>query len=309
MFTSRDKETFKGIAALVITPFDEALRVDFDGLQRNVRHMVDNGLDGSCGFLVANGSMGECNAMTLEERKLVIRTVVEAAGDRIAVVAGCSETSVEGVVSLARYAAEVGAAAAMILPPYYSACNEEQVYAFYAAVSRQIDIPIIIYNNPGVANGVDLSIPLLRRLASLERVVGLKQATTNARRFIQSELLTDQLLVFSGSSALQPFGALVGMAGFFSSLANFHPKMEISLWQAISRGDWARASEVHRQAMRLYSWWWSGGVKQPGGEIAHVKKAMDLIGLRGGYVRPPLLPISEAETEGLVQILQEWRLL
>lgn len=309
MFTDRDKLTFKGIGALVLTPFDQRLMVDFEGLAHNVRHMIDNGLDASCGFLVVNGSMGECYAMTLDERKQVIRAVVEVASGRIPVVAGCSDTSIENVVALSRYANEVGADAAMIVPPYYSGCSEEQIYSFYACVSRETEIPIIIYNNPAVAGGVDLSIPLLHRLAKLDRVIGLKQATTNARRFVQAELLTGELLVFSGSSALQPFGTLAGMAGFISSLASFHPRLEISLWQALSTGDYATARQLHREEMKLYDWWWSGGVRQPSGEIVHVKKAMDLIGLRGGHVRPPLLPISEEETEGLTRILREWRLL
>ncbi|MDI3530606.1 MAG: 4-hydroxy-tetrahydrodipicolinate synthase [Candidatus Atribacteria bacterium] len=310
MFTPQQKGEFKGVGALVLTPFDENLQVDFEGLYHNVRYMIDNGLNASNGFLVAAGSMGECYSMNMDEKKQVIRTVVEAAQDDIPVIAGCNSSSIVEVVELARYAEEVRARAIMVVQPYYLSFGEDQIFSFYKFINDRVEVPIMIYNNPGVANGSDMSVNLLKRLADLDRIFALKQATSNIKRFFDSaEELSDKLLVFVASSSLQPFGALARTAGFFSSIASFNPQLEIQIWEASRRGDYEAAYRYHRKEMMIYSWWWNGGVKQPNGEIVHVKKAMDLVGLRGGKVRPPLLPITEEEIEGLKKILREWGLL
>ena len=272
MFDEHQKELFKGVAALVLTPFKENLELNIEGLRRNVRYMIDNGLNASNGFLVAAGSMGECYSMTIEERKKVIQTVVEAAKGEISVMAGCNSSSVFEVIELANYAEKVGARAIMVIQPYYNFFGEEQIYNFYKFINDNVNLPILLYNNPSVANGSDMSMNLLKLLAKLDKVFALKQATSNVKRFFNSETLTEELLVFSASSSLQPFGALAGMLGFFSSVASFNPRLDIQLWDAIKDRDYLKAYEYHSKEMLLYDWWWNGGSKQPNGEIVHTKR-------------------------------------
>jgi len=308
MYTQEQKEIFKGIGALVLTPFDKDLKVNLDAIPRNVRYMVDNGITAENGFLIANGTMSECNSMNMEERKQVIKKVVEAAGD-VPVLAGCNDTAAVNVIELARYSKEVGAKAALIVQPYYIPYNDEQIYSFYKYVNDNVDIPIMIYNNP-LVGGRDISINLLRRLAKLDKIFALKQATLTTQLFVHSDVLADELLVFSASSSQQPFGTMAKMSGFVSFLSAVNPKMQVGLWKAIKKGDWQEALHWHAEELRLYDWWWSGGVTQPAGGIVHMKKAMDIIGLTGGYVRPPLLPdITNEEVEKLKDILKQWGLL
>lgn len=309
MYNKELKERFKGIGALVLTCFDENLQLNLDGLKKNVRHMINNGINASNGFLIANGSSGECYTMNIQESKQVIKATIEAANNEVPVIAGCNDTNVFNVIELANYSKQVGANATMIVQPYHSAFNDEQMYSFYKFIDDNIDLPIMLYNNPTVASGSDMSISLIKRLAKLEHVFALKETTHNIKRFFHTQVLTKELLVFAGSSSLQPFGALAGMSGFFSLISSFNPQLQVKLWEAIRKEDYKEAQKFHSQELSLYDWWWSGNVKQISGELVHAKKAMDLIGLEGGCSRPPLLPIKEEQLEGLKNILREWKLL
>ena len=309
MYNKELKEKFNGVGALVLACFDENLQLNLNGLKKNVRYMIDNGFNASSGFLITNGSTGECYAMNMEERKKVIKATIEAANSDIPVIAGCNDTDVFNVIELANYSKKVGAEAVMIVQPYYLPFNDEQTYSFYKFINDNIDLPIMLYNNPTVASGSDMSISLIKRLAKLEHVFALKETTTNIKRFFHTEVLTKELLVFAGSSSLQPFGALAGMSGFVSFISSFNPQLQVKLWDAIRKEDYKEAQKVHSQELSLYDWWWSGGIKQTFGQVVHAKKALDLMGLEGGYSRPPLLPIKEEQIEGLKNILREWKIL
>lgn len=309
MYTNEHKQIFKGIGALVLTPFREDMSINFEGIAGNVRHMIAGGITSENGFLIANGTMSECYALTIEERKQVIRTVVEAAGDAVPVMAGLNDTAAHNVIELGNYAKEVGAKAVMITQPFYIPHSDEQMYTYFKYIHDRIDLPIMLYNNPAIG-GRDMSINLLRRLAKLEKVFGLKQATETTMQFVHSDVLTNELLVFSASSSQQPFGALAKTSGFFSFISSINPKLQVALWKAIQQGDMEKALELHAKELLLYDWWWSGGITQPAGGIVHMKKGMDLLGLTGGFVRPPLVQhMPEEQVEGFKNVMRQWGLL
>ena len=308
MFTAEQKKMFKGMGVLVLTPFHEDFSLDICGLKSNMEYQKRQGLTKDNGFFVTDGSMGECCSMTLEERKEVIRATVEAAGE-IAVIAGVNDSSHVNVIELINYSENVGAKAVLLAPPFYQTYSAEQIYYFYKFVHDRTSLPIMLYNNPMIA-GIDLSISMIKKLAELERVFAIKQATLQTTNFVQSEGFTDKLLFFAASSSQQPLGSFNGASGFISFISSVNLPLQLRLWNAIEKGDWETAKECHREEMLLYGWWWNGGAEQPCGPIVHMKKAMDLIGLHGGPVRPPLMPqMSKNEVEGLKKILHAWGIL
>jgi 4-hydroxy-tetrahydrodipicolinate synthase len=309
MYTERLESRIQGVGALVLTIFDEELNLNLGGMGKNIRYMIDNGVTAENGFLVTNGSTGECYAMSMEERKQVIKETIDVANGQVPVVAGCNDTNVFNVIELVNYSAEMGAEAAMIIQPYYLPFNENQMYSFFEFIDSHVDLPIMIYNNPMVASNSEMSIGLLRKLAQLKNVFALKETTSSIKRFFHTQVLTDELLVFAGSSSLQPFGSLAGMSGFISFLSSFNPKLQVKLWKAIKERDWEKAQSYHTEELKIYDWWWSGGITQTFGQVVHAKKALDLLGLVGGTVRPPLVPIDEETTEGLKAVLKSWGLL
>jgi 4-hydroxy-tetrahydrodipicolinate synthase len=309
MYTEEQKKLFRGVGALVLTPFNEDLSINHDGIAVNARYIIDNGITTGNGFLIANGTMSECYALTMEERKQVIKKVVETAAGDAPVMAGCNDTAAHNVIELAKYAKEVGAQAVLITQPFYIPHSDEQMYVYFKYIHDNVDIPIMLYNNP-LVGGRDMSTNLLRKLAKLDKVFGLKQATEKTMNFVHSDVLTDELLVFSASSSQQPFGKLANMSGFVSFISSINPKLQLSLWQAIEKGNLQEALGLHAQELLLYDWWWSGGVAQPAGGIVHMKKGMDLLGLSGGYVRPPLVQeMTEQEVIKLTGIMKVWGLL
>jgi 4-hydroxy-tetrahydrodipicolinate synthase len=309
MYTQEQKSLFRGVGALVLTPFHADLSVDYEGIKGNARYIIDNGIKTGNGFLIANGTMSECYALSMEERKRVIRTVVEAAAGEVPVIAGCNDTAAHNVVELARYAQEAGVQAIMVTQPFYIPHSDEQMFVYFQYIHDHVDIPIMIYNNP-LVGGRDIPITLLRELAKLPKIFGLKQATERTMNFVHSETLTDKLLVFAASSSQQPFASLARMSGFVSFISSVNPGLQLDLWRAIEKGDLREALVLHAEEMKLYDWWWSGGIHQPAGGIVHMKKAMDLIGLTGGHVRPPLVPgVSEQDIAKLKDVLEQWGLL
>lgn len=309
MYTSEQKEMFKGIGALVLTPFNKDLSINYSGITGNVRYMVANGITSENGFLIANGTMSECYALTMNERKEIIKQVVEAAGDDVPVMAGCNDTAAHNVIELANYAKEVGAKAALIVQPFYIPHSDEQIYTYFKYINDNIDLPIMLYNNPAVG-GRDMSVNLLRRLAKLDKVFGLKQATETTLQFVHTDFVTDELLVFSASSSQQPFGSLAKTSGFVSFISSINPQLQVELWKAVKKGDTKEALILHEKEMLLYDWWWSGGITQPAGGIVHMKKGQDLLGLTGGFVRPPLVQeMSDEQVEGFKNVMKQWKLI
>ncbi len=309
MFTKDQESKFKGVGALLMTPFNQDLSLNVPGIKKNVDYLVESGIDSSCGFLIANGSTGECYAMDMEERKQVIAASVEAAAGRVPVIAGCNDTNAFAVVELAKYSKKVGADAVMIVQPYYLPFNADQMYSFYKFVNDRTELPIMLYNNPQVSGGSDMSVGLVRKLAKLDKVFALKETSENIKRFFHAEAVASELLVFAGSSCYEPFAALAKMRGFISFVSCFNPGLSLRMWKAIESRDFDLAQKVHEEEFELYDWWWSGAINQTFGQVPYAKKAMDMLGLAGGPVRPPLLPLSDEQVSAFAQKLKAWGLV
>lgn len=309
MYNTQLEKKFRGIGAIVLTPFKEDLSLDLQALEKNIESMINGGLNETDSFLLPNGSTSECYAMNMEERKKVIETCVKTTNGELPILAGCNDNNVFHVIELVNYAEKIGADAALIIQPYYLPFNERQVYTFFEYIHDRTNLPIMIYSNPTVAGGSSMSINLLKELSAWDRIFALKESTNELKRFFHTQVLTDTLLVFSGSSSLQPAASMANMNGFISFVSNFNPRLQVRLWEAIKKEDYEEAKKIHEEELLLYDWWWKEGIEQPFGQVVHAKKAMDLIGLKGGYVRPPLLPFNESKLDTLKDILKKWDLL
>jgi 4-hydroxy-tetrahydrodipicolinate synthase len=309
MFTQAQKEKFKGIGVLLMTPFNKDLSLDIPGYKENAQYVIKSGVNASNGYLVANGSTGECYAMSMDERKQVIKAAVESADGKVPVLAGCNDTNAFSVIELINYSKEVGADAAMVIQPYYLPYNAKQTYLFYKFINDRVDFPIMLYNNPVVASGSDMVVSDLHKLAQLKNIFAIKQTTPNLKHFLHTEALASELLIFAGSSCYEPFASMMKMSGFISFVSCFNPKLSIRMWDAIQKGDYAAATKVHEEEFVLYDWWWGEGITQTFGQVSYAKKALDLLGLHGGEVRPPFLPLTTEQEATFKDYLKQWGLL
>ena len=292
------KRQLHGITGISITPFQENGEFDAKGYEKNLRFLMDGGLNRDNSVLVVCGSTGECGAMSTQERKAILEMVLSTVGDELPIIAGCNSTNVYESIELANHAEKHGAAGVMALSPYYYPPKDENcIYAFYKTLAENTGLGILLYNNFEVMN-VDCPLSVLKRLKEIPNIVGMKECTPNffkMTRVVQE--IGDKISVVNGHGEfLEPYAAMAGTAGFISSMANFVPQRAVAMWNARSTGDYKKAKEIHDSMIPYMDL----AVKYSGmgGEykvISLLKYITDLVGSCGGYPRVPALPLSDDE--------------
>lgn len=272
--------SFRGIIPAVVTPFTAENRIDVDALTANTEFQLRNGVTG----FVAAGTMGEANSLSIDERRLLISTVVTAAGDQ-PVLSGVSAGSTTAAQEYAALAREAGCAGVMCLPPLNYSGTLAEVTAFYAAVADAAQLPVMLYNNPE-ASGIDLSAEDVRHIATEVPAIGsVKECSGDARRIAELRELTD-LSVFVGGDdwALEGFAA--GAAGWITGVGNVVPAECVALEEHVRAGRLDEARTLYRRLKPL------ARLDMTPLLVQYYKAAMDMIGLTGGAVRPPRQPLD-----------------
>ena len=275
---------FEGVVPALLTPFDESGAVDAAALGRNAEWLLDNGATG----LVGTGTMGEAQSLSAGERRLVIETLVEAAGGRVTVTAGVSSETPAASIGLAADAAAAGAGALMLLPPLGYQGDAREIEDFYRAVAGSTDLPIMAYNNPK-ASGTDMRPDLIARLAEIDGVVAVKECSGDARRIAEILNATDGLEVLVGGDDWALEGFCAGATGWISGVANVAPRECVELFSLCSEGRLDEAREIHARLLPL------ARLDMRPKLVQYFKAAKDLVGREGGPCRPPRLELTEDE--------------
>jgi 4-hydroxy-tetrahydrodipicolinate synthase len=288
---------------MLITPFRGDFSIDEAGLRSNVQFLLGNGITGG---IVVGGSLGECYAMSIDERKALFGIVVDAVGKRVPVVCCVNDTATFLSVDLARHAEAVGADGVMVLPPNYMTPNERQILLHIGSVAEAISIGVMVYNNKWFS-GVDLSVNLLSRLAEHENVVAVKDCTPDFFRFREGvDRLGTRLTVLSCYGEYwEPYASLAGSKGFISVIANWAPEVVLELAKAGAKHDLERGLRAFQRLVPYIKVEMSVAAEDGDGETtALFKAAMKLCGLAGGPVRPPLYPLPDKFIAPLRHALQ-----
>ena len=278
-------EPFHGVLPALITPFTEdGGAIDEQALAAIVDRLVGAGAGG----LVPGGSTGEFTTLTGAERRRLVEVTVEAAAGRVPVVAGTGALSTRETVELSLHAERAGAAAVMIVPPFYDALSWRELLAHYTAVADAIDIPIMYYNLPS-ASGVRLTAAQLRELP----ISCLKDTggdATAATELIQ----TDGPTLLNGWDTLTFAALAAGVRAVVWGAASIVPEPCVELHRLlIDDIDLPAARELWARLWPLCQF--LEGQSYP----AAVKTACALVGDTTGPVRPPLLPLDDAATDSL----------
>ena len=276
------------------TPFTDGGEVNLAGVREYTNFLIDSGID----VISPLGSTGEFYVMTLDEHRAVLEAVCEEARGRALVIAGAGHSGTMISSQLTGMAAEAGAEAALICVPYYLYDGAEGVYQHYRTVARENpDIGIVIYANKDIMT--DLSI--LERLTEEPNIVGVKDATGDYGLYRdQCVGFRDRLAIVSGGS-MQHYlwGWLWGSQGFYASIANFKPQVELDFIKHLEAGDLSAATRIVEEielpffqiALKL-GWWRT------------LKATMDIYGLPGGNSRLPNRRLSPEETDELIAGLE-----
>jgi 4-hydroxy-tetrahydrodipicolinate synthase len=238
-----EKAMFQGCGTALVTPFRSDLSLDEEGLRRLLRRQIEGGIH----FLVPCGTTGENPTLTREEHLRVVEITLEEAQGKTPVLAGCGGNDTREVVELARDLEGLGADGLLVVTPYYNKPTPEGLYQHYREVARATRLPIVVYNVPG-RTGTNVEPATLKRLAEIETVVGVKEASGNISQIAAIfQTVPESFAVLSGDDAITlPVIALGGL-GIISVVSNEVPFAMARLTSLCLEGDFPAAREMQRR--------------------------------------------------------------
>ncbi len=281
---------FRGCGTALVTPFRPDQSLDEDALRRLVQRQISAGIN----FLVPCGTTGESPTLSAaEQRRVVEITIEEARRTKTPVVAGAGGANTAHVIEMAREFQALGADGILSVAPYYNKPTQEGLYQHYKAIAAAISLPIILYNIPG-RTGVNIEPATIARLAEIENIVGVKEASGSISQMAQVlALVPPRFLVLSGDDAITIPLMSIGGKGLISVVSNEIPAEMVRLTQLCLSGDFAAALEIHKKYFKLIE---ANFVETNPGPA---KAAMALMGLLEPVFR---LPIVAPKPENLAKI-------
>lgn len=288
-----------GSIVALVTPMHEDGSVDYPSLRRLIDWHVAEGT--ACIGVV--GTTGESPTVSVEEHCEIIRVAVEQTAGRVPVMAGAGGNSTREAIELAKFAKAVGADCTLSVVPYYNKPSQEGMYQHFKAIAEAVDIPMMLYNVPG-RTVADMLPETSLRAAQLPGVIGIKEATGNIERAAWLIKHAPQGFgIYSGDDGTAIALMLLGGRGNVSVTANIAPRLMAQLCHAAVEGDVKTARDIHFRLATLNKLLFAEPNPVP------VKWAMQRLGLCGGTLRLPMVPMTDALMPGLEAAIREAGLL
>ena len=266
----------------LITPMHEDGSIDYPALRRLIDWHIAQGTD--CIGVV--GTTGESPTVSVEEHCEIIRISVEQAAGRVPIMAGCGANSTAEAIELTRFAKQVGADCQLQVVPYYNKPTQEGQYQHFRTIAEAVDLPMVLYNVPG-RTVADLQHDTVMRLAQIDSIIGIKEATGNIER---AQWLIHEapkgFSIYSGDDGTAVALMLCGGHGNVSVTANIAPKLMHEMCVAAIAGHAQQAMSIQRQLLSLHKNMFTESNPIP------VKWAANRMGLSGPTLRLPMTPLS-----------------
>lgn len=263
----------------LVTPFtDDGKNVDEERLRALVNRCLDAGVHG----LVPCGTTGEFVNLTTEEKKRVIKVVVDEANGKVPVVAGTGASGTVEALEMTRYAKDVGATAALIVTPYYLKPADRGIYEHYETIASQIDMPIILYNIPQ-CTGLPLPWQMVEDLAQIPNIVGVKDSSGQLSFILAVlEKVRDKVNVMCGHDEVVVAALAAGCSGAILASANVIPDIWVQIYNNVKNGDIEKARELQYKVQKI------ARIIAGSGPVG-TKAALNMMKIRVG---PPRMPLS-----------------
>ncbi len=287
---------FQGVYPAMLTPLNKGLKIDENGLRYEVDYLIGNGVHG----LVSLGSSGEFPYLTIAEKKRVIDIVVEQTNRRVPVVVCPSSMGTDDVIALSKYAEKRGADGLLINLPIYYPLTDDDVYNHYKAISKAVDLPILLYDLPYFTH-LEMSLALISRLSRLENVVGIKETgpVEKAEEILKIKR-KGSFYVFTGVSFILLEVLKVGGAGVICPIPCIVPNEVVSIYESFRRGDLGKAARLQEKLYKLMP------ILAVAVQSPLVKEAMRQLGHPiQAYVKRPLPQITKEQREIVKKSLLE----
>jgi len=286
--------TWQGVFPAVTTKMERTEAIDVEATQRSVDRLVANGVSG----VIMLPMLGENASLTLDEREMVIRAVVEAVDRRVPVLSGLAEvTLADAKANAARYQ-QFGADGLMVFPNIAYKSDARETEAWYRAIAGASSLPIMIYNNP-IAYGVDVTPAVLTALADVEEIVCVKEESGDIRRVTDIAVeVGDRFSVFCGVDDVIVESMALGVTGWVSGMTNVWPKECVEIFNLCCQEQFAKARELYRiltPALHLDT-----HVKL----VQYIKLAENLVYGAPEWPRQPRLPLVGEEREFVMRTVR-----
>jgi 4-hydroxy-tetrahydrodipicolinate synthase len=293
MISNWRREMFSGAFTALITPFRNG-EVDEDALESLVEFQIRQGING----LIPCGTTGETPALSEEEDRLVVETVVRVTNGRVPVVAGTGSNSTSMAIKYTKMAEEAGADGSLQVAPYYNKPTQEGLFRHFAAIAESTALPLILYNIPG-RTSVTISAEIMARLAEIPNIVGVKDSTLSMNMISDvKHLCGEDFHILSGDDPMTlPLMALGG-TGVISVASNVAPGAVSDMVGALNSGDFERGRELHYALLPLFRALFLETNPIP------VKAAASLLGLCSDEMRLPLVPMSGENLRKLQEVVE-----
>lgn len=284
-----------GSLVAIVTPMHADGSIDYDQYKQLIDWHIESGTDA----IVAVGTTGESATLSVDEHLNVIKTAVEHVAGRIKVIAGTGANNTHEAIYLAREAQQAGADMTLSVVPYYNKPNQEGIYRHFKTIAEATSIPMILYNVPG-RTVADMQPDTALRLAQIDNIVGIKEATGNiGRACYLFKHVPENFAVYSGDDPTAMAFLLCGGHGVISVTANVAPKMFADMCHAALRGDIASARSLNDKLQRLHGDLFCEPSPAP------TKWALSRIGKISPVCRLPITELTEAGQATVTAAMRE----
>lgn len=296
---------FTGIIPPVLTIFKEDGSFDQEGTGTLIDHLVDSGVDG----LFFLGSSGEFTQMSAEERMGIAEFCIKYVGKRTTTLIGTGSNSTEEVILLSKHSKSIGADGIVVINPNYWALSEENLHKHYYDIAQAVDLPIILYNFPGVT-GQELTPDMIASLVERnENIVGVKQTVDSLAPIRETILKVKEIrpdfVVLTGYDDHLLNNLCLGGDGAISASVNFAPELQVGIYKAFKENDLSTAVELHRRLAYLPLMY-----KLDSPFVNVIKEAIVMRGIKvSPHARRPAYPLDQEKKDLLHQILSKAKLV
>ncbi len=290
-------EKLQGVIAFPVTPFKPDLTLNLDGLRLNLRSLLKHPV---CA-VVAPAGTGELYSLSGAEHLAVLQTTLAEVQGRVPVLAGTGFNP-PIAIELARQSAAAGASGVLAFPPYYPSPDEDGLFEYYRSIAEATPLGMLIYTR----DWFHPSAAFAERLAQIPNLVGWKDGQADIRRYQMIRQKIGGRLHWIGGAGddMVPAYYSIGIRTYTSSIANVAPRLSLRLHELASAGG---SPELDRLMSDLVIPLYALRGRRKGYEVSAMKAMMDLCGLVGGPVRPPLVDLRPADLEGLRNQMEGWR--
>ncbi|WP_249869732.1 4-hydroxy-tetrahydrodipicolinate synthase [Oceanobacillus saliphilus] len=285
---------FGQVLTALVTPFDNEGKIDLERTSILIEYLLDNGTDG----LVVAGTTGESPTLTNEEKVVLFTHVVKQVNKRVPVIAGTGSNDTAASIQLTKEAERCGVDGIMLVAPYYNKPSQQGMYEHFAAIAKETNLPIMLYNIPG-RSAVNMTAETIIQLSMLDNIVSVKEASGDLDQV--SEIINstaDDFSVYSGDDGLTLPMLALGADGVVSVASHIIGNEMKAMVNHFLNGNTREAATIHRNMLPVMNGLFTAPNPSP------VKAALQMKGIETGGVRLPLVRLTDEEMEKLKLLLE-----